>query len=169
MLKKLTTEPPVLRHPDPERTFKLFVDASNISVGAVLSQQFEDGEYPCLFYSRRLAKAEENYATSEKEFLALVTVTKKFRKYLLGKRFTTYTDNNAVKLLLNKKDLIQRMHRWILQLAEYAMDIKHISGTKNIVADFLSRYNLENRLVHEELYLSQGSDEKSLDYEEELQ
>lgn len=83
--------------------------------------------------------------------LALLTAKNKFRKYLQAKRFNAYTDNNAVKHLLNNKDLTQKMHRWILQLAEYAIDIEHISDTKNVVAEFFSRYFLKYRFFHEEL------------------
>ena len=48
--------------------FTLTTDASNQGLGAVLSQN----DHPCLFISRTLNKAEENYSTSEKELLAIV-------------------------------------------------------------------------------------------------
>lgn len=52
-LKLLTTTPPVLKHPDPSLPFRLYTDASDKGIGAVLSQIQEDGEHPTLLYSRR--------------------------------------------------------------------------------------------------------------------
>ena len=77
--------------PEFQVTFVLTTDAFNLGLGAVLSQ----GGHPCFFISRTLNKAEENYTTSEKEFLAIVWALKRLRQYLLGKKFTVQTDHKA--------------------------------------------------------------------------
>ena len=82
-LKEALCSAPVLRFPNFKEPFTLTTDASNQGLGAVLSQNY----HACLFISRTLNKAEENYSTSEKELLAIVWVMKRLRQYLLGKLF----------------------------------------------------------------------------------
>jgi len=45
-----------------------------------------------------------NYATSEKELLALVFAIDNFRSYLVGDKVIIYSDHAASKYLLTKKD-----------------------------------------------------------------
>ena len=45
-----------------------------------------------------------NYATTEKELLAVVFAMDKFRSYLIGAKVIVYTDHAALKYLLTKKD-----------------------------------------------------------------
>ena len=50
-LKRLFTSAPVLSHPDPSLQFVVEVDASDVGVGAVLSQRAPDGKlHPCAFF-----------------------------------------------------------------------------------------------------------------------
>lgn len=61
-LKRRFTTTPILIQPDPSRQFVVEVDASNIGVGAVLSQRSVSDQklHPCAFYSCRLTPAERN-------------------------------------------------------------------------------------------------------------
>ena len=45
-----------------------------------------------------------NYATTEKELLAVVFAMDKFRSYLVGAKVIVYKDHAALKYLLTKKD-----------------------------------------------------------------
>ena len=65
------------------RKTRVTTDASNIGVGAVLEQEYEEGWRPVAFWSRRLKDAEMRYATTDKEWLAIVeAVSRKWRHYL---------------------------------------------------------------------------------------
>ena len=50
----------------------------------------------------RLAKAENNYSTIEREGLFMVYVLQKYMHYLLGGHFNMYTDHSMLKYLVNK-------------------------------------------------------------------
>lgn len=65
---------PVLAIPEPGLPFKLYTDASDIGLGAILVQQESNSvkEVPICYLSRPLLKAELNYNTTEKECLAVV-------------------------------------------------------------------------------------------------
>ena len=74
--------------------FKL---VSGFALGAVLTQEGEDGEHPIVYVSRVLTPAKKNYTTTEKECLAMVWAIKKLRPYLEGYKFTMVTDHGALR------------------------------------------------------------------------
>nr|GEY10861.1 reverse transcriptase domain-containing protein [Tanacetum cinerariifolium] len=78
----------------------------------------------------------------EKEMLAVVFAFEKFRPYLVLSKSIVYTYNSALKYLLSKKDAKPRLIWWVLLLQEFDIIICDKKGTKNLMADHLSR--LEN-------------------------
>lgn len=146
-LKQLITTHPILRYPNMDKTFKIYTDASNYAIGAVLMQ---DGQ-PCFYASRTLNPHEINYSTIEKELLAIIWAVKLFRPYIFGKEFYIHTDHQALKWLYTKylgKDLNPRLQRWILSLGEYQMKIEYLQGKDNKIADFLSRINADTNEIN---------------------
>lgn len=92
-IKKLLQEKVELYQPDFGKPFELTTDASNSAIGAVLSQE----RNPITFISRTLTKTEQNYATNEKELLAVVWALQKLRNYLYGiADLTIYTDHQSL-------------------------------------------------------------------------
>ena len=67
--------------------------------------------------------AQQNYTTTEKEFLIVVFVLEKFCPYLLGSKTTVFTDHSVLRYLIIKKDAKARLIHWILLLQEFDLKI----------------------------------------------
>lgn len=135
-VKVLLQEQVELYQPDYSKPFDLTTDASNFALGAVLSQN----RHPITFISRTLTKTEQNYATNEKEILAIVWALQKLRNYLYGvANLTIYTDHQSLIYSISEKNPNTKLKRWKNFIAEFGADIKYKPGYQNVVADALSR------------------------------
>ena len=71
-LKEKITSQPVLVLPKREGKFRVETDASEYTIGGVLSQEQEGKWKPIAFLSRTMQPAERNYKIYDKELLAIV-------------------------------------------------------------------------------------------------
>ena len=141
-LKSRLVSAPVPSYADFSRPFILEIDASHSGLGAVLSQETENGVRPVAYASRGLRPTERNmnnYSSMKLEFLALKwAMSEKFRDYLLGHKCIVFTDNNPLSHLPSAK-LGATEQRWAAQLAIFDFELKYRSGRSNTNADALSR------------------------------
>ena len=142
-LKDALTSAPVLAYPDYSKPFILETDASLKGLGAVLSQRGDDNEVHVVAYASRSLRPSErsmrDYSSAKIELMALKwAVCEKFKDYLLGSKFTVYTDNNPI-VHIQKSKLGAAQIRWLSELALYDFDIIYRTGRSNLVADALSR------------------------------
>ena len=150
-LKSVLTSAPILSSPDFGKTFILQTDASNCSVGAVLSQVDSQGlEHPVAYFSRKLLDKEKKYSTIEKECLAIKLAVQAFQVYLLGRTFLIQTDHRTLQWLDNVKDENSRLARWSLALQPYQFKFEHRKGQANANADTLSRVCYQNECCAQE-------------------
>ena len=139
-LRNKLTSTPVLAYPNFEQPFILDTDAINSGVGAVLSQVGNDGcEHVIAYGSRLLTKPERQYCVTHHELLAVITFTRHFRPYLLGRRFTLHTDHGSLQWLRNFKEPEGQVARWLEALQELDFEIVHRRGRLRSNADALSR------------------------------
>jgi hypothetical protein len=104
---------PILKLPDFQKEFVLMTDASDTALGATFGQMDESQFFPVVYASRSLSKAEKNYATIEKEALAIFwAVTKKFKEYTIGHHFILNTDHKPLEQMLKMKNPSNRILRW---------------------------------------------------------
>ena len=80
-----------------------------------------------------------DYSSTKIELMALKwSVCEKFKDYLLGSKFTVFTDNNPLCYIKSSK-LGAAQIRWLSKLALYDFDIVYRTGKSNLIADALSR------------------------------
>ena len=157
-LKHALTTAPVLAYPDYTQPFILETDASLKGLGAVLSQKGKDGEVRIIAYASQSLRPSKrsmcDYSLAKIELMALKwSVCKKFKDYLLGSKFTIFTDNNPLVYVKTSKLGAAQIH-WLSELALYNFDIVYQTGRSNLVADALSR----RREVEGENHNQTGSD-----------
>lgn len=138
-LKAALSSQPILRLAEPSRKFVLRTDASDVGLGAVLCQEFDDGIFPISYASRKLLDRERRYSVLERECLALVWAIKKFSVFLYDQDFVLQTDHQPLIYLNRTKFENNRVMRWALFLQGYRFSIEAIKGRDNVAADFLSR------------------------------
>ena len=142
-LKERFTTAPVLLHPDPSRQFVVEVDASDVGLGAVLSQRSEEDQklHPCAFYSRRFEPAEENYDIGNRELLAVVAAFEEWRHWLEGAEEPTlvWSDHKNLTFIRAAKRLNSRQARWAQFLDRFNYTLTYRPGSSNTKADALSR------------------------------
>ena len=131
---------PVLAFADFQKPFLLETDTSLCGLGAVLSQQQDDGKYHLVAYaSRELKGGKKKYHSLKLEFLALKwAVTDQFKEYLQYKPFTVCTDNNPLTYVMTTPNLDAIWHLWVAALAGYNMTIEYLKGADNKIMDILS-------------------------------
>ena len=141
----LSSNDVILQFPNMTKPFELSTDASESSVGCVLSQRDLSGrDRPVFFASKALSDSEQNWHTREKEAFALIFALRKFRHYLMGTRFTWHTDHEGLKWLRNTRDPRGRYARWIEELEEFDFEVRYRPGVQNPHADALSRVPVAN-------------------------
>lgn len=81
------------------------------------------------------------YSTIEKEALALVLALKHFEVYVgsAGVPTVVYTDHNPLVLVNQMRNNNQRLMHWSLFLQAFNVEVKHVKGRDNVLADALSR------------------------------
>ena len=139
-LRQALIDTVALAYPDPSKPYKLYTDASDYSIGAILVQEDSNGlERPIHFLSRQLTEVQRRYPVIEKEAYAIIFALTKLRPYLFGADFQILTDHMPLKALFTGEVKNTRVQRWAVLMAEYAAPIVYFAGARNVWADMLSR------------------------------
>lgn len=144
-----------LRHYDPSLPLILTCDASDVGLGAVISNRDNNGIVrPIAFASKKLSVTEQKYSTIDKEALAIVFGVTKFYNYTYGRKFELETDSSALVRIFGPTKSIpkmaaKRLQHYAIFLSAFTYKIRHIKTSVN-PADFISR-NIQN--CDEKFYL----------------
>ena len=130
----------IMAYPQPDKPYKLYCDACDYAVGAILVQDDENGiERPIQYISKQLHGNQLSWPVIEKEGFGVMFAIKKLQPYLHGAEFTIFTDHKPLKSLLVNQNRNLKVQRWSIALAEMGAEIKYREGRNNIRADTLSR------------------------------
>jgi len=119
ILKHLMITAPVLAYPNSHDKFILDVDASDMAIGAELSQIQEGRERVISYGSLTLLPAQQRYCTTRKELLAIVMFLRQYRQYVLGRPITVRTDHHSLTWLMRFNQPIGQLARWLEELSQY--------------------------------------------------
>lgn len=149
-LKKLVINEPILQYYDPKKPITISVDASKSGLGAVLLQDHK----PCAYASRAMTDTQQRYAQIEKELLAICFGVNKFYQYVYGRKFVVETDHKPLISIFKKplNSCPARLQRMLLSLQKYEINLIYKPGKHLIIADTLSRSNL-NKIFDDDLNL----------------
>ncbi|KMQ92189.1 retrovirus-related pol polyprotein from transposon, partial [Lasius niger] len=137
----------------PGLKFGIYVDASKYGLGARLYQYKEnrpEERFTVAYASRSLKGAKLNYTVTDIECLALVWALRKWHATLLGRHVKVHSDHRALKFLTACADDSARIARWTAFLHEFDLEICHMPGRENVIADTLSRNNVKNGYAKKE-------------------
>jgi len=131
-MNALMTADVMCAYPNHNKPNHIYTDVSNYQLGACLMQD----EHPVAYYSKKLNRAQMNYAMIDKELLCVVATLREFRSMLFGANIHIHTDHRNI---LNVGDSSERRLRWISYVDEYCPTLQYVEGPLNVIAVTLSR------------------------------
>ncbi|CAN6701172.1 unnamed protein product [Malus baccata var. baccata] len=141
-IKAYLTSPPVLVQPQRGKPLKLYISASEGSIGSLLAQNNEGGKEQAVYYlSRILTEVETRYSPVERLCLALYFTASKLRHYMLPCHVHIIAKTDVIKYMLSKPMLAGRIGKWILALSEFSFQYVPQRAVKGqAIADFLTEH-----------------------------
>ncbi|CAN6567999.1 unnamed protein product [Malus baccata var. baccata] len=141
-IKAYLTSPPVLVPPQRGKPLKLYISASEKSIGSLLAQNNEGGKEQAVYYlSRILTEVETRYSSVERLWLALYFTASKLRHYMLPCHMHIIAKTDVIKYMLSKPMLMGRIGKWILALSKFSFQYVPQRAVKGqAIADFLAEH-----------------------------
>ena len=159
-LKAALISSDVMAHPDPNKAYKLFTDASGYALGGILVQVDDDGiERPIQYVSKAFDKRQMLWPAIQREGFALVFCIKKLQPYLHGAEFRCYTDHKPLRSLFTNENKNTSIQKWSIYLSEMGAKISYHEGRKNTRADWLSRLRHHNTLPMNDINIVSHDDQ----------
>ena len=143
-LRELLMEYPILRYPNPTQGYILYTDASGIGWSGVLTQEHLDEKgkaknHPICYVSRQFRGSQLNWAALTKEVYAIYMSVRRLSFYVTDAEVTIRSDHLPLKKFLNKQTMNSKVNNWAVELEQFRLHLEWIQGTRNLLADSLSR------------------------------
>ena len=138
---------PILKYADTSKPYTLYTDASRHSWVEVLTQSHTtvvDGksvttDHPVTFISGLFRGSQINWAVLTKEAFAIYMFVQKLSFYLDQAEILLRSDHLPLKKFLQKNTLNSEVNNWAMELESFNIHFEYIQGSKNVLADMLSR------------------------------
>ena len=143
-LRELLMEYPILRYPDPTQGYILYTDASGIGWSGVLTQEHLDEKgkaknHPICYVSGQFRGSQLNWAALTKEAYAIYMSVRRLSFYVTDAEVTIRSNHLPLKKFLNKQTMNSKVNNWTVELEQFRLHLEWIPGTRNLLADSLSR------------------------------
>jgi hypothetical protein len=133
-LKHALTTAPLLRPPNYNKDFLLYLVATESTIGMVLVQEDDlFSEYVIYYLSRGLVGPELNYCHIEKLALAVVHAVQRFRHYVLFLKTIVIAIVNPFQYILTRWVIGGNINRCIVVLQEFDLDFILAKSKKSLV------------------------------------
>ncbi|MBW0477174.1 hypothetical protein O181_016889 [Austropuccinia psidii MF-1] len=130
ILKEALPTAPIVSPFNPSLSTIVETNATDYSLGAVLSQVNDSGKHPIAFYSCKLLATKLNYEINYKELLGIVCALKFWRPLLLSlsNSFDVLTDHSSLQYFMSSRVLTCPQARWAEFLSEFYFTITSHPG-----------------------------------------
>ncbi|GKE44142.1 reverse transcriptase domain-containing protein [Tanacetum coccineum] len=136
-MKQLIAELSMLAAPMEKEVLIMYLAATKEAITVVLMTERDGKQMPIYFVSRALQGPEINYTPIEKLILALVSASKRLKRYFQAHTIVVITDQ-LIKQLMSNPEVTGRFLKWRFELEEH--DIKYRPRTSvrgKILEDFI--------------------------------
>ena len=129
-----------MNYPNPDKPYKLYTDACDYAIGAILVQEDENGmERPIEYLAKQIPKSGLKWPTIQKEAFAIAVSLIKFNHYLHAAKVEVLTDHKPCLALFKGPIKNIQIQRWQAEIQALNATISYRKGAHNIRADMLSR------------------------------
>ena len=139
ILKEFLKQAPILRYPNPQASYTLYMDASKYAYAGMLTQHNDGVDHPITYVSGLFRGSQLNWATLTKEAYAIYMSIKKLSFYIDTAKITVRSDHLPLKKFLEKNTMNSKVNNWAVELESQNITFEYIPGIKNTLADTLSR------------------------------
>ncbi|GJW63007.1 reverse transcriptase domain-containing protein [Tanacetum coccineum] len=123
--------------PQEKEELIIYLAAAKEAISAVLMTERDGKQIPIYFVSRALRGPEINYTPMEKLVLALVSASKRLKRYFQAHTVIVITDQ-PIKQMLSNLEVTRRLLKWSFELEEHDIQYRPRTSVKGqILADFI--------------------------------
>ena len=148
-INKYLSKSPVLMPLIQGHSLKLYLSATNESIGCLFAQNSSNSHEQAVNYlSRVLNPIETRYIPIENLCLALYFACTKLRHYLIKSRVYVVSHTDLIKYMFNRPLITRRIRKWSLSLSKFILVcFSHKSIKGQALTDFLpNHHSLEIRI-----------------------
>nr|GEY11955.1 reverse transcriptase domain-containing protein [Tanacetum cinerariifolium] len=136
-MKKSIAELRMLTAPKEKEELIIYLAAAKEAISKVLTTKRDEKQMPVYFVSRALQGPEINYTPIKKLILALVSASKKLKRYFHVHTFVVITDQ-PIKQILSNLEVTGRLLKLSFELGEHDIHYRSRTSVKGqILADFI--------------------------------
>ena len=108
-MNKKVIEKPVLKFLYFNHLFQAICDASEIAIGAILTQE----DKPIAYFSEKLNDSKKKYSSYDKEFYVVVQALKHWKHYFIPTYFFLFSNNSTLQYIMQQHKLSHKHAKWV--------------------------------------------------------